>query len=117
MVNEKLGLETDLSFQEYNGPTRALGTRLIFINLQLILLNSILFIERLGLIDIVSIVLKGKKLETMTNSKWSIAQSSCGFSCEANRQHGTNKFSSFCSDSLLFDMSQFRKVLLWQIEV
>lgn len=38
--------------------TRALGTRLIFINLQLILLNSILFIERLGLI--VSVVLKGK---------------------------------------------------------
>lgn len=31
----------------------------------------------------------------MTNSKWSIAQSSCGFSCEANRQHGTNKFSFF----------------------
>ena len=60
MVNEKLGLETDLSFQEYNGPTRALGTRPIFINLQLILLNSILFIERLGLIDIVSVVLKGK---------------------------------------------------------
>ena len=81
IMNENLGLETDLSFQEYNGPTRALGTRLIFINLQLILLNSI----------------------------W--------FSCEANRQHGTNKFSSFCSDSLLFDMSQFRKVFLWQIEV
>ena len=59
-MNENLGLETDLSFQEYNCPTRALGTRLIFINLQLILLNSIWFIERLGLIDIVSVVLKGK---------------------------------------------------------
>lgn len=60
IMNENLGLETDLSFQEYNCPTRALGTRLIFINLQLILLNSIWFIERLGLIDIVSVVLKGK---------------------------------------------------------
>lgn len=58
IMNENLGLETDLSFQEYNGPTRALGTRLIFINLQLILINSIWFIERLGLI--VSVVLKGK---------------------------------------------------------
>ena len=58
IMNENLGLETDLSFQEYIGPTRALGTRLIFINLQLILLNSIWFIERLGLI--VSVVLKGK---------------------------------------------------------
>lgn len=58
IMNENLGLETDLSFQEYNCPTRALGTRLIFINLQLILLNSIWFIERLGLI--VSVVLKGK---------------------------------------------------------
>ena len=57
-MNENLGLETDLSFQEYNCPTRALGTRLIFINLQLILINSIWFIERLGLI--VSVVLKGK---------------------------------------------------------
>ena len=60
IMNENLGLETDLSFQGYIGPTRALGTRLIFINLQLILLNSIWFIERLGLIDIVSVVLKGK---------------------------------------------------------
>lgn len=60
IMNENLGLETDLSFQEYNCPTRALGTRLIFINLQLILINSIWFIERLGLIDIVSVVLKGK---------------------------------------------------------
>lgn len=60
IMNENLGLETDLSFQEYNCPTRALGTRLIFINLQLILLNSIWFIERLGLIDIVSVVLKRK---------------------------------------------------------
>ena len=58
IMNENLGLETDLSFQEYNCPTRNLGTRLIFINLQLILLNSIWFIERLGLI--VSVVLKGK---------------------------------------------------------
>lgn len=58
IMNENLGLETDLSFQEYIGPTRALGTRLIFINLQLILINSIWFIERLGLI--VSVVLKGK---------------------------------------------------------
>lgn len=58
IMNENLGLETDLSFQGYIGPTRALGTRLIFINLQLILLNSIWFIERLGLI--VSVVLKGK---------------------------------------------------------
>lgn len=58
IMNENLGLETDLSFQEYNCPTRALGTRLIFINLQLILINSIWFIERLGLI--VSVVLKGK---------------------------------------------------------
>ena len=60
IMNENLGLETDLSFQEYNCPTRNLGTRLIFINLQLILLNSIWFIERLGLIDIVSVVLKRK---------------------------------------------------------
>lgn len=60
IMNENLGLETDLSFQGYIGPTRALETRLIFINLQLILLNSIWFIERLGLIDIVSVVLKGK---------------------------------------------------------
>lgn len=60
IMNENLGLETDLSFQEYNCPTRNLGTRLIFINLQLILINSIWFIERLGLIDIVSVVLKGK---------------------------------------------------------
>lgn len=58
IMNENLGLETDLSFQEYNCPTRNLGTRLIFINLQLILINSIWFIERLGLI--VSVVLKGK---------------------------------------------------------
>lgn len=58
IMNENLGLETDLSFQEYNCPTRALGTRLIFINLQLILINSIWFIERLGLI--VSVVLNGK---------------------------------------------------------
>lgn len=58
IINENLGLETDLSFQEYNCPTRNLGTRLIFINLQLILINSIWFIERLGLI--VSVVLKGK---------------------------------------------------------
>lgn len=58
IMNENLGLETDLSFQGYIGPTRALGTRLIFINLQLILINSIWFIERLGLI--VSVVLKGK---------------------------------------------------------